>query len=514
MSYALEQPVPVRRAAGDLWRHITAALAVGLGGGGTLTMLASGMSPWLGVAGVAGLLVCGAMLISPSFALMVVGASLPVERIGRLTEDTQTVTISLSRIIGLVSMLALGLHILVRRLKIVVNPGLWLYGGYTCMALLTILWSNYPDDTTRDALRIVTNLGFYFYLINAIRKYSLVKAVLLVWLASSVATTVYAVYDYHLGKTEEIAEDEMGLVSERTQAVVEDDSETRTLGEKVRRVFGTTSHPTIFGLNLTMTVPFFAFFMRIERRTWLRVLYLVSLALVFYGIFLSNTRAVILLAAGTIIAIVWKGLFRFTPTSILAAVLLAVCVIPLIPRDVYLRSLDPQLYTTEKSGSFKVRFKFWAKSFELIEQHWLTGIGVGDQTTIVNMVTDELAGRITPQGVKASAHNEFIWSMVEVGIFGWLMHWSFVVWIFSRAIRAGSHYYRADPEGEKYYLCVAIQIMLIGVVLFGVQQEVFHIPLKGWWLNAAIATFLYSSTRQSHSAEEISSFDLVPAEAT
>jgi O-antigen ligase len=194
--------------------------------------------------------------------------------------------------------------------------------------------------------------------------------------------------------------------------------------------------------------------------------------------------------------------------------LLAVCVIPLIPRDVYLRSLDPQLYTTEKSGSFKVRFKFWAKSFELIEQHWLTGIGVGDQTTIVNMVTDELAGRITPQGVKASAHNEFIWSMVEVGIFGWLLHWSFVVWIFSMAIRAGSRFYRLDPEGEKYYLCVAIQIMLIGVVLFGVQQEVFHIPLKGWWLNAAIATFLYSSTRQSHSAEEISSFDLVPAEAT
>ena len=53
----------------------------------------------------------------------------------------------------------------------------------------------------------------------------------------------------------------MGLVSDRDQSVVNDDSETRALGVKVRRVFGTTSHPTLYGLNLCMTLPFFAFFL-------------------------------------------------------------------------------------------------------------------------------------------------------------------------------------------------------------------------------------------------------------
>jgi hypothetical protein len=503
MGTLIQSSINVRTIAAARWQRLVAALAVGLSGGGIFTMLSARLSPLMGVGALAGVLVCIGMTLSPTFALMTVGASLPVERIGRLTEDSQTVTVSISRIIGLLALVALVVHMLVRRWKPVLDRGIFLYAGYTAIALLTILWANYPQDTTRDALRIFANLIFYFYIINAVYRYSLVKAVLLVWLIASVGTTVYAIYDYHLGKSEEINENEMGLVSERTQSVVDDDSETRTLGEKVRRVFGTTSHPTIFGLNLTMTVPFFAFFIRFEKRTWVKGLYLAGLASIFYGIFLSNTRAVMLLAAGTIIAIVAKGLFRFTPASILAALLLAACVIPLIPRDVYLRSLDPQLYTTEKSGSFKVRFKFWEKSFELIKEHWLTGIGVGDQTTIVNMITDELAGRITPQGVKASAHNEFIWSMVEVGIFGWLLHWGFVAWVIRAVTRAGVHFRRFAPDGEEYWLCAAIQIMLIGVVLFGVQQEVFHLPLKGWWLNAGIASFLYSLSRKQSKLQEV-----------
>jgi hypothetical protein len=485
-----------RSTVSTQWGRAALSLGVGLGGGGGLAVLSSQASPWLGVGGIVGLVACVALFLWPSFAFLLVGMSLPIERLGRLTEDSQTLTLSMSRVVGLLALAALVVHMLARRWKVVVTPALFFYAGYTMMAAFTIVWAHYPDDTMRDVQRILGNLLFYFYVINALREYSLAKAVLIVWLAASVGCALYGMYDYHFGVDDKVEENQMGLVSDRDQSVVNDDSETRALGVKVRRVFGTTSHPTLYGLNLCMTLPFFVFFLRQERKAIVKLLYFVGLIIAFYGIFLSNTRAVMLLAAGSIIAIVLTGLWKLTPVTILGALVLTGCVLPLIPRDVYMRSLSPEMYTTEGSGSFRVRFKFWDKSFELIKQNWLTGIGVGDQTTIVNMVTDELAGRITPQGVKASAHNEFIWSMVEVGIFGWLLHWSFVVWVVRAAHRAGAHYKRIARDCEQYWLCIAIQIMLVGVILFGVQTEVFHLPLKGWWLCAGMASFLYATTKQ------------------
>jgi hypothetical protein len=498
-------PERLRSSVSTQWGRAALSLGVGLGGGGGLAVLSSQTSPWIGVGGIVGLVACVALFLWPSFAFLLVGLSLPIERLGRLTEDSQTLTLSMSRVVGLLALAALIVHMLARRWKVIVTPALFFYAGYTMMAAFTIVWARYPDDTMRDAQRILGNLLFYFYVINALREYSMAKAVLIVWLVASVGCALYGMYDYHFGVDDKVEENQMGLVNDRDQSVVNDDSETRALGVKVRRVFGTTSHPTLYGLNLCMTLPFFVFFLRQERRAILKLLYFVGLIVVFYGIFLSNTRAVMLLAAGSIIAILLSGLWKLTPVTILSALLLTACVLPLIPRDVYMRSLSLEMYTTEGSGSFRVRFKFWDKSFELIKQNWLTGIGVGDQTTIVNMVTDELAGRITPQGVKASAHNEFIWSMVEVGLFGWLLHWSFVYWVVRAAFRAGAYYKRIAPDCEQYWLCIAIQIMLIGVILFGVQTEVFHLPLKGWWLCAGMASFLYSTTKQrlSQAANEV-----------
>ena len=74
------------------------------------------------------------------------------------------------------------------------------------IAALTIIYSNVPKDTTRDALRILGNLAFFFYVINAIRSFSLAKAVVVVWLLASIGTGIYAVYDYYVGQSVQVEE--------------------------------------------------------------------------------------------------------------------------------------------------------------------------------------------------------------------------------------------------------------------------------------------------------------------
>ena len=50
-------------------------------------------------------------------------------------------------------------------------------------------------------------------------------------------------------------------------------------------------------------------------------------------------------------------------------------------------------------------------------------------------------------------------------------------------------------ESEQYWFLVAAQIMLICVPLYGVQSEVFHYALKGWWFVAGIVWVIWSAVK-------------------
>jgi hypothetical protein len=141
-----------------------------------------------------------------------------------------------------------------------------------------------------------------------------------------------------------------------------------------------------------------------------------------------------------------------------------------------------------------VRFKFWAVSWELIQHNWWGGIGVGDQTTVLKMIKDEDTGYLTSEGTRASAHNEFIWVMVEVGIFGYLLHWAFVWYVARSSFRAGK-LFRARGNIEPYLFSLACQAVFLGILLFSLQSEVYHYPLKGWWLMAGLSCSLYEVAR-------------------
>lgn len=478
------------------WRTLLLGSGVGLSGGAGLAVASAQTSPLVGAGLVLGALLGGLMLLSPTAGLCLVAGSIPLERIGRLTEDFSSMTVSLSRISGLAALAAFLLYAAVRQLKLRFGLAFWIYAGYTLVAATTIVHAFEQKDAIRDSFRVLGNLLFFFYIINVVRGIKLARLAIVVWLAVSVGTVMYAAYDYHFGHADQVEESEMGSMSKRFTAVVSDDSETRTLGVKIARAYGTTSHPTLFGLNLTMTLPFFAYMMRMQPWKY-KVPLFVGMLLVGYGIILSNTRAVMVLAVLTLLAILVRGIWTLNAKSVAVLAVLCIALVPLIPKDVYLRTLDPALYSTKNSDSIRIRFTYWQKSWELIERYWVTGIGIGDQTTIVKMVTNEMAGRITPDGLKASAHNEYIWVMVEVGIFGYLFHFGFVGLVVWASFKA-AHLMRGSPEfEEQYWLVTAAQITLVGVACFAVQTEAFHFALKGWWLAAGLTWVMYENARKA-----------------
>lgn len=476
-------------------RHLL-VLGGALGGVATLFIAALNnlASPVVAALGVAGFVLACAMMLSPTFAVLVLCLSIPFERLGRLTNDADAVAVSLGRILGILALASLLLHAALRKRKLYFGRPFYLYAGYAFMALMSYVWAYSPEETFRECFRILGNLIFFFLIVNVVRSYPAVRTAAIVWLLASMLAGVYSLTDYYLAKSSPVTEATMGLTGNRFNTVVNDEAEIRTLGQSVMRLYGPTAHPTLFGLNMTMAVPFFVWAIRARPRWAEKLFWAGGLMIATLCIFLSNTRAVVLLILFTVLFCVWRGLWRLSAQAAVGLLAVALIVAAVIPEDVYRRSLDPALYTTAKGDSLRVRFKFWVKSWELVQKTWLHGIGAGNQTTLVKMVTDEQTGYLTSVGTRASAHNEYIWVMVEVGILGYLFHWGFVGVATISSFRAGALFRRQHAQ-EQQLFAIACQTLMVGVLLFAVQSEVFHYPLKGWWLAAALSCSLVDIAR-------------------
>lgn len=476
-------------------------LATGMGGAVAVALAASQTSPLVGLLAVLALAGGVGIVLYPRFALCVLCFSLPFERIGRFTNDTDAVTISISRVVGVAALVALLLWVAVKREKLHFGWAVWLYAGFAFVGLLSNAWTATPSETFKDSLRIVGNLLFFFYVINAIRDYKTAKLAISVWLCASFLAGFYSLSDYLVFRSAPLSETEVGLTAQRSAGtVVSDGSESRSLGMNVIRMFGTTSHPALFGLNNIMVLPFI--FWAIRRAQGVSRMFLWLLLLVPAAcILLSNTRAVILLSMFTVAFAVVRRLLKVTPQLCMSLLAVGAVTAALIPSDVYRRSFDLSLYTAQGGEAVRSRLKLLSASMELLRENFITGIGVGDQTTLVNMIKDENTGFLSTDGLRASAHNEFIWILVEVGVFGYALHFGFV-WLVTAASFKAARRLRDDPEKrDEYFFLIACQGVLIGVLIWAFQSAPFHYPLKGWWLTAAISYVLWNRGRDESSVK-------------
>ena len=93
---------------------------------------------------------------------------------------------------------------------------------------------------------------------------------------------------------------------------------------------------------------------------------------------------------------------------------------------------------------------------------------------------------------ETTVHNEFIFTAMEVGVFGWLVFFGFIALMYAAARRAqamaAAH---SAPDGLNADFFIAVQVAMVATLVFGVQVDVFHFPLKGWWLLASLAFAQY-----------------------
>src|SRR5687767_8760926 len=142
--------------------RFTVPAAVGLTGGPLLVVLAAQASPLVAAAAVVAAIAGAVVVAFPYAGFLLTALVVPLERIGRLTDDSSTYNFSLMRMVGMATLAALLLHVLLRRRKILVTTPVLLYAAYAAVGLLTLAHTSDFPYGIRAASAVLGNLMFFF----------------------------------------------------------------------------------------------------------------------------------------------------------------------------------------------------------------------------------------------------------------------------------------------------------------------------------------------------------------
>lgn len=463
------------------------AVCIGTVSGIFFILLGNLLSPWVALSLCFGLLVAIGILMRPDWALALTVLVIPIERLGRLTNDSSMYTLSLMRIVGLLALLCLIINVFTRKQRFIFGLPFFVYLGYCLIALMSISYTNDVSGAVRASGAVIANLMFFFLIINMVSSWKQVQLVMILWLISSVLVGTYTIYNWHFSD-QSAGELEIGSTTNRFNTVLDDTSEMQSLST-VARASGTTSHPTVYGINLILTLPFFAYLFRIVKSKTQIVCLVFGLSIILYNVLLTNTRAVLIAAFLVIGLAVVKNLIKLTPGRFIAFLVIIVAILPFVPDAIYDRVLSASNYTYERSATLRIRLEYWEAGLEIAKENWLLGIGVGNQKTVPKYIKSITAN-------ETSVHNEYLETLMEVGIFGWLLFFSFVGIILYFNAQTAIKYRQNLAMQEKYWFMVAVQLAIVITLIFGVQVDVFHFPLKGWWLVVGLSWVMFRLSKQ------------------
>ncbi len=466
-------------------------LAIGLGGtaGVFAVFVATRTSPLLALGAASGLMLFVIMARWPLVGLYTCALVIPLERLGRFTDDSSMYTISLMRVAGVLALGALLLNMLVRRRRFQLGGAFALYCGYAAMAFLTVFYTTDFQGSVRACSAIIGNLMFFFLIINLVNSRRVAEVTVVLWLCVTVAIGLYTTYDWHFGAMMDgtrIGEFDPGKgeqsAENRMSTVWEDRSEWDELAGAARAM-GSASHSAVYGINLVLTLPFFFYFFRREKRLVFKAALLLGLGVVGYNIMLTNTRAAILLAVLVVgIALFWRLVELDVPRVFLGAAGL-IAILAMVPEDVWQRVLDLSNYTIDRSATLRIRLAYWDAAFRAFQDHWIAGMGVGNQEAVPSYLNQ-------PGPDQTTAHCEYLQTAVEVGVVGWVLFFGFVSLVLATAFRSGKRYSQDPARGGDFWFMRACQLAMIAVLIYSIQVDVFHFPLKGWWLVAGLVVAL------------------------
>jgi O-antigen ligase len=203
-------------------------------------------------------------------------------------------------------------------------------------------------------------------------------------------------------------------------------------------ICGTMAHKNLFASALLLTLPFILYGISRFSGFW-KITAMMSLLLTGAAIVLSRTKSVwgAMILAGTAVSFI---ALRGRKRSIIAAMCL-----------ILLAFLYYYTYSVSSFASLNERILLWKKSFAMIKENPLLGVGPGQWKILLpkyGRIEKELP---EPDGTRSEVwfqrpHNDYIWVLSETGISGFICYLSVFLTIFFYIFKLLSHAENRDAK--------------------------------------------------------------------
>jgi len=465
---------------------LSLGLLTGAMAGPLLVLLAAASSPYVAAAVILGAVGAMALVSSPSTTVLLTAAVVPFERLGRFSNDAQVVTFSLMRLVGALAVATLAIHWFIGRRRLKFTKPFLLYSGYILIAIVSLYNTTDPAKGVQQCAAMVGNALFFLLIINVVSRKEQVRRPVILWLATTLAVGIFCIYQWYSPNAEvhmdRFVNSGLRTTDERFSTVMEDYGEFETMGI-VRRALGPTSSPPVYGINIILALPFYVYLARTAKIVWMRIFCGAGLIVGCYNVILTNTRAAVVTLVVAMACMAATRLVRMNFIGIVGAMIVAALIVPFLPSALYDRIFQISNYTIDRSATLRIRLLYWQTAVDIFAEHWLLGCGIGNQ--------NELPARLKNVAGPANTtvHNEYIETLLETGIIGYPVMVSFIVVLYRRCRRAEQLFSEQGDAATARFLTAA-RVGFYAVLFYGLQLDVLHFTLKGWWLSMGLCTAL------------------------
>src|SRR2546428_7949047 len=213
-----------------------------------------------------------------------------------------------------------------------------------------------------------------------------------------------------------------------------------------------TGNPNDLALMLNLILPLSVALFLIARRTLVRTVLLVVIALDVIAVVVTFSRGGFLTLATIIVMYLWKLRKRLAGGWAWSVLVVALACLPLLPSGYFDRLSTITNIESDSTGSAQERWRAKLAAANLVVQNPIVGVGVGMNTLALN---EERGHYSVP------VHNVYLVYAVELGILGLVLFLMLLAGCMKSAISVQQRSASVRALRELFYLAEGIQISLI-----------------------------------------------------
>lgn len=402
----------------------------------------------------------------PDKALLLTIAAIPFEMIGRVSSTDAAVPLSLSKILGVVTFIALMWNVLVARRKLFFPKAFILFAVFIIFAAVNY---NYAIDSTKALTglqRLVVTLFFYFLVIQLVDSKAMLKKSM--WAISlslvfSAATSIYQRFGSAHSYEEAVA-----TYGKFYGSMVENLDMSSFL-----RTTGFYADPDIFAFALLIPTGFILLKLKNARSMAERLLLAVFLVAISGGIISSHSRTA-LIGLFVLVVLLMAFVVRPKPVFYLYLAIAGIALSPLLPSS-YLERIR-SIVDIKGSYTSTSRLIIYEDGFSMYRDNWLLGVGADNFPVNFENYT---RSDIRPAGTM----NLYLQVAAEYGTVG-LVLFALIVWDAFRSFSAARRWLLARGDTEYCQLMLTVQLIMVSLLVCGLT--IHTMERKEMWLIFAL----------------------------